>query len=190
MHVKALAAGKGKRGKNRAEAILTVVARALGGTYQASWGDYNGPHEDLWYDFVGSQGKVVQTSGARDGLLVKKILKPKKSDYKQLPLTRDCTIDLPDASITLNNKTKTVTWDVPENNHARAHARGHYVAKALFRALDRVDWKRGSGGQIVGNDEYNRDNYESGGGGNYTIATYPPPKQPKNASLLHSYSRW
>lgn len=79
-------------------------------------------------------------------------------------------------SISFDVKSKTVTWDVPENNHARDYGREHPVAKALFAALDRVNWTRGSGGQIIGNDEYNRDagrEYE-GGGGSYVVDEYGP----------------
>lgn len=65
-------------------------------------------------------------------------------------------------------------WRVPENNHAREHARAHPLAVAFFRALGRVRWTRGSGGDIVGNDEYNRDSGYEGGGANYVTADYGP----------------
>jgi hypothetical protein len=65
-------------------------------------------------------------------------------------------------------------WRVPENNHAREHAHDHPLAIAFFRALDRVHWTRGSGGHIVGNDEYNRDSGYEGGGANYVTARYGP----------------
>lgn len=81
-------------------------------------------------------------------------------------------VELGEASITFDGQT--VTWDVPENNHAPERAHEDPVAVALFRALDRVQWTRGSGGEIAGNDEYGRDSQESGGGGNYTVANYGP----------------
>lgn len=103
--------------------------------------------------------------------------KPKKKDLRLLPLSKDARIDLPDALIVLQNKSRTVTWDVPENNHACEHARRHPIAQELFRRLGRIDWTRGSGGKIVGNDEYSSDCDYEGGGGNYVTAEYGPEAQ-------------
>jgi len=75
-----------------------------------------------------------------------------------------------EATITLfGNK---VDWNVPENNHACERANGHPLAGTLFDFLDRVLWTSRSGGQIVGNNEYNRDNDTAGGGGNYIVREY------------------
>lgn len=82
-----------------------------------------------------------------------------------------------DASITLDAKARAVRWTVYENNHAREHARDHKLAKTLFYALNHIDWTRGSGGEIVGNDEYNRDSCDLGEGGNYLVAGYGPQKK-------------
>lgn len=67
-----------------------------------------------------------------------------------------------------------VTWDVSENNHAVDRARGTHLAAIFFAALDRMVWTRGTGGDIVGNDEYNEDDRSVGGGGNYITASYGP----------------
>ncbi len=75
-----------------------------------------------------------------------------------------------DATISLAGST--VTWDVPENNHAPERAHGHPLAAALFAHLRAVRWTSRSGGTITGNDEYSRDNRDSGGGGNYTVETF------------------
>jgi hypothetical protein len=77
-----------------------------------------------------------------------------------------------DAEINFNNETKTVTWYVDENNHAREYARAHPVGRAFFSALDQISWTSRSGGVIVGNDEYNRDSDYEGGGGNYVTGSY------------------
>jgi hypothetical protein len=74
--------------------------------------------------------------------------------------------------IELDDQARTVHWEVHENNHAIERAREHPVAVALFRALDRMKWDTKCGGEIVGNNEYNRDSRESGGGGNTVNARY------------------
>lgn len=77
-----------------------------------------------------------------------------------------------EAGVTLNHAKRTANWSVGQNNHAVEHAREAPMGKVFFTLLSRIEWTRGSGGEIVGNDEYNRDNRHSGGGGNYVTATY------------------
>lgn len=105
--------------------------------------------------------------------------RPLKQNLKTMPVSKGGTLHLSDATIVLDDKTKTVHWSVGENNHACEHAHAHPMAKALFSALARINWTRGSGGTIVGNDEYNRDSYSEGGGGNYTKSTYGPTPKPR-----------
>ena len=68
--------------------------------------------------------------------------------------------------------TNTVEWNVPEGNHAVEYARSHPVAQEFFRFLDTVEWTSRSGGTIVGNNEYNREDLSIGGGGNFEVRTY------------------
>lgn len=72
---------------------------------------------------------------------------------------------------------RVVHWIVPENNHACERCRAHPVAMALFRTLASVAWTRGSGGTIVGNDEYNRDSTDEGGGSNFVKDTFGPERK-------------
>ena len=90
-----------------------------------------------------------------------------------------------EAAITLRGNT--VTWDVPENNHAPERAASHPLAVTLFRFLDRVVWTSRSGGQIVGNDEYNRDCDYAGGGGNYVVRDY---SRSTNRAAINAGRRW
>lgn len=69
---------------------------------------------------------------------------------------------------------RVVNWSVEENNHAVERAHEHPIGVLFFRALDRIAWTRGTGGQLIGNDEYNQDSREQGGGGNYVTATFGP----------------
>jgi hypothetical protein len=79
-----------------------------------------------------------------------------------------------------------VTWSVPENNHACEHAREHLLARTLFDLLARVQWTRGSGGTITGNNEYNQDSRDAGGGGNYVVQEFGP-KMPRQRLSAYRY---
>jgi hypothetical protein len=151
LHAKGKEAIQGKRGRARDLAMRDFV-----------WDQQAGRNHHLL-------GHVVRLENG------KHVLKnaPKKKDFKVLPTSQSCTLHLDgDATITLNNTNRTVTWSVAENNRAVEHAHEHEIAKTLFRLLGRIAWTRGSGGEIVGNDEYNRDCSHAGGGGNYVTRRF------------------
>lgn len=84
-----------------------------------------------------------------------------------------------------------VTWKVPEGNHACDVGRVHPIAVAFFDALKRVNWTRGSGGKIVGNNEYNRESRYEGGGSNYVVDEYGPNvRHFAAASRVVAQARW
>ena len=72
---------------------------------------------------------------------------------------------------------RTLHWEVPQNNHARDHAAVTGLYQAALTYLNAVTWTRGTGGVIVGNDEYNRDTTYEGGGGNYVTHRFGPAGQ-------------
>lgn len=153
LHARLKVALKGKRGKARQEVFDRM----------AFDGDETGVYglvvEDKWVD-------------GRRSTTFKRV--PTKKDLKIFPTSRDARLEMEEAVIVLCNADRTVRWVVHENNRAVEHARRHPVARTLFRLLDGVTWTRGSGGQIVGNDEYHRDNEYEGGGGNYVTKEYRP----------------
>lgn len=112
-------------------------------------------------------GSLLYASGGR---------KPTAAHWKKAlghPVTnRTSTWRCGEASIELEGRH--LTWDVPDNNHAVDHARASWLGQALFDQLAHINWTRGSGGYFVGNNEYNQDTSEPGGGGNYITATYGP----------------
>lgn len=77
-----------------------------------------------------------------------------------------------DGTVTFNKEKKSVIWSVGENNHAVDTARESVVGQAFFDRLNKVRWTHGTGGVISGNDEYNRDDDNIGGGGNYCTGSY------------------
>lgn len=77
----------------------------------------------------------------------------------------------PEASISIEGRT--LTWDVPENNHSTDDAERSVLHGVLFGALDRIEWTRGSGGTIWGNDEYNESDHSPyGRGPDYVVRKY------------------
>lgn len=84
-------------------------------------------------------------------------------------------------SISFDNEKRIATWSVEENNHAVERARETAVGRALFKALGKVKWARGTYGRIWGNDEYNRDSGReyAGGGGSYEKETFGPGQEKK-----------
>jgi len=171
----AVAAGKGKRGDNRTKAMKVAVARACGGRI-SEWGDFESGHRG-GHD---SHDKARETYEAVHGLIWKyqghgkppKFQSPQKKDLPFAAVSKDATLNLDEATVTFNNKSRTVGWCVSENNRAVESANDHWFAKKLFAALGRITWTRGTGGKIIGNDEYNRDSDYEDGGGNYVTHDY------------------
>jgi hypothetical protein len=101
-----------------------------------------------------------------------RVFKPKKKDFPKLPTSKSAVLHLDEVSIMLDNKKHAVTYSSGENNRAVEYARDNPVVGLMFVKLRGINWTRGSGGKIVGNDEYNRDSRASGDGGNYTKAAF------------------
>lgn len=87
-----------------------------------------------------------------------------------------------EASITLDGRN--LRWGVQENNHSVERAHEHPLGAALFSQLDRITWTRGTGGELVGNDEYNQDSRDFGGGGNYVTHSWSFKTKAQQAAAL------
>lgn len=120
-----------------------------------------------------------------------KLRKPQKKDY---PLAGNNVLHFSadDCSVVLDNDAKTVRWTVHENNHACDHAKATVLGQTFYELMDKITWVRGTGGTIVGNNEYNRDSDSVGGGGNYVVATFSAEEQKRKreaeAAARRSYS--
>jgi hypothetical protein len=98
------------------------------------------------------------------------------------PTNRTAVFDIGEVQIAFTGRH--LSWSVSENNHAVERAHDHPVARALFSALGRLNWTRGTGGVFVGNDEYNRDADYAGGGANYVTASFGPLGDARNPRHL------
>ena len=135
-------AGKGKRGFSRADWVR----------------DYDLPYYDV-AQYITRLGET-------------KVFKPKKKDFPLIPTSKSAVLHLGEAGISLDNKKRAVSYFSGENNRAVERARDNPVVALMFSKLRSINWTRGSGGEFVGNDEYNQDSRDSGGGGNYTTACF------------------
>lgn len=84
-----------------------------------------------------------------------------------------------DARIVLNNTNRTVTWRVPEGNHAVQRASDSAMGRLFFGLLNKITWTRGSGGVFYRNDEENRSGSDGGDGLDYVAARFGPTAQAK-----------
>jgi hypothetical protein len=93
-----------------------------------------------------------------------KLKLPKKKDFPKATLKTERY-----GYFTLGHASKTITYNVEEDNRAVDSAAADVFVRQVFQLLNRITWTRGSGGTIVGNDEYNRDSEYEGGGANYVV---------------------
>ena len=163
LHAELTAAIKGKRGSKRTEALQKAVRARF---------------ERCGRTDMLQEIRDMLVEGWGDQMTLRPL--PKKKDLGLLPTSKTCSLQLQEATITLNNTNRTVTWNVEENNRAVESARKEKLAQVLFRLLDKITWTRGSGGKIIGNDEYNSDSDYEGGGGNYVTAEYSQAKQKRD----------
>ena len=117
--------------------------------------------------------KYIDSLNSTDFYRVQYIIKfdsrdmPLKVKKKDLAYQKQSLIDLLGCDWRMIVKGTQVRWSVEENNHAVADAHSDSSVRLLFRLLTRVKWTKRSGGVICGNDEYNKDSLEFGGGANY-----------------------
>lgn len=79
-----------------------------------------------------------------------------------------------DGDFVIQIRERILLWRVGENNRAVEYAREHPMAIKMFELLQKVKWTRGSGGKIIGNDEYNSHSEYEGGGANYVTESFGP----------------
>jgi hypothetical protein len=135
-------------------------------TYRLSSDDHDRIYDALFTDTVEGTGYTQRVPSPR-------VRRPKKKDFPKANGAM-LAFRVGECGATFERKTRTVKWYVSENNHACDLAAETWLAHALFGALSLVVWTRGTGGDIVGNNEYNRGSDEAGGGGNFVTRSFGP----------------
>lgn len=126
----------------------------------------------IWRKWIAEPGQTEATKNWGRWENRKRPRKPVRNDYP-VAANKKTEFDFDEAAIYFNNKTREVRYHSGENNRQVERAREHEVGKLFFGLLENVNWTRGTGGQLNGNDEYNQDSNAAGGGGNYTTLIYP-----------------
>lgn len=167
---------KGKRGVNWKEVLRTELYAqdTVAGYYRTSYNTTKARYELAVLEVYQIADKcVTQTKDDATGKIKYALKSLKQKDFPAAN-TKTIVFDADDGSIHLTDKTHCVTWSVQENNHACERARDSFMGKVLFNLLSKIQWVRGSGGCITGNDEYNRENQDAGGGANQLKDTFGP----------------
>lgn len=92
---------------------------------------------------------------------------PKKKDLPPLleSKTWNWSGDYDELFISIDPKTRRLTWSISENNHSVDRAHESYLGRALFGALNKINWTRGTGGVSYYSDEYMKESLIDGGDG-------------------------
>lgn len=85
--------------------------------------------------------------------------KPARVLRSDLPIPTNRTTSFPagEGSVSFDKDSNTVRWSTGENRRATEQAHDSVAGTAFFDRLKTVKWTRGTGGVIMGNDEYAAD---------------------------------
>ena len=153
--------------QSKAKAIYEICVQDSKGKRNYN---YESKITELILSLIGSD--LYATRMVSESLLpVNKQGKPKKPKAKNFPkkTNRD---EIFGYHLTINQAKRTAFWRVPKGFNASFNARESFVGKLFFKTLSEVEWKNGSGGSIIGNDQVNNDSQLPDGGANYTKTTY------------------
>lgn len=172
-----------------------VYRQRLNAARAARWA-YSAAHPTSGFNRGPSAGEAyAQTVRDAAGQVLEQMVTDAEGRYRAepLPVHKPTVSEVSREAPTATNRTtvfrvdgeasvafdgRRVSWSVSENNHAVDTARNSPLGMVFFTALDKVKWTRGTGGTLVGNDEYNGESEAEGGGANYVTARYGPLGEP------------
>ncbi|MDO8415220.1 MAG: hypothetical protein Q7S87_03290 [Agitococcus sp.] len=170
LHAALLALKKATRGLNLRKAFEEEFYRLEGSS--SRWSD--GTRKK--YPFKSKEEYEVLASllGTGTGATLHSVLRlPMKKDFPKFTnVSLSFTAD--SCSLHLINASRTMEWRVSDNNHSVENAHDTALYSVMSNALAKVMWTRNTGGTFCGNDEYNKEDEDEGGGANYVTARYGP----------------
>lgn len=126
------------------------------------------------HERLGAYGLDFKLLGGHPRGGARNLIKPTRASFPLAQAAKVNEIGDSEFQIEFDQKARTLTWVVHENNRAVDRARRSHMGAAFFRVLAGVTWTRGTGGQICGNDEYNREARGEGEGSNYVTGRFGP----------------
>lgn len=118
-----------------------------------------------------------------------------KAEFPPAPKGPKATYRIACASIDVDGTR--INWRA-DGNHGVEEAHEHPMGARLFAELEKVEWTPGTGGEFLGNDEYNEESGRdyAGRGGSYQTFAFGPLGDPhyvttqQQAKLAEAASRW
>lgn len=163
---------KGKRGVDLATVIRDVMARTKPGHTRG----FALAEPEFTYVVV-NEYQAQRSLQKKDEVTGKLKLQAPKKQLFELAKQTTMGFDTSDGSrISLAPDTQKVNWEVPESKGACECSRQSLMGSVLFKLLAGVNWTRGSGGWVSGNDEYHEDagRHSTGAGGSYLKERFGP----------------
>lgn len=150
---------KGKRGVDWGRVIHLELEKHTSAIKRSIYGEQHESSPVYPLTVTNSWGlrQAMVSKKTADGVEKLTLAQPRKSDACFAPAkstTMSYNLVDAEASITLNDKARSVEWEVGESNHACEQARASYLGVVLFDLLKGIAYTRGTGGTIYGGDEY------------------------------------
>lgn len=166
----AILRGKPLSGMYRIEDVLGKVADKINPPRRDRWG-YAEESEYSYHQMWDVQRLLIKHD---ENFKPIKLQAPKKKDLPLFPASKTWQWESGEWGVSINPKTRLLSWHIPSNNHAVDEARESELGKTLFSALDKIKWTRGTGGVSRYTNEYMRDADMEHGSGSTSEEGYGP----------------
>lgn len=185
---KALKAEDRYQALNRAHDLIYKALDAIDGTLPRNdgWNGWNAVPRNRWDNDTRNAAAHLLIPYASQGMPLT-FGAPKKKNLPPLPASTTAFHD-GSASLTLTQAERKVSWHVDRSNHAVDHAWASPLGQAFAKALEGVEWTRGTGGAFRYSDEYGEDAAMEHGGASVRISRHFGPRGEQEFEDEHGYN--